>query len=463
MTTSIAPDLLESTHVADHSPYPPADVTEIFLLMGGIPWICRNSEFIYELRRQGVQVGIVAPESFRDQYEASRLATPCLRAVASVEFVPGDEADSGTFTSGTLDTIRRLTARYSIVGVLAISEHLVEQAGLVCDVLGLPGVGFKASRIARSKFLQRTFGAAISPASEMYTAKALAAAVDTFECARFPAIVKPAGRHGSEGVLRVDNRAALRSALDQYGADEIVLVEEEVVGPEYSVESLVFNGNIVFSSVTAKETNELTGRFVELSHTVPSPDLGMNDILLAANRQLIATMCIEDGIVHAEFKCSGAVPRLMEFATRVPGDAISVLYRLATGDFLERKVLDIVLDREPPVYEVRGKACQVYLDQECGTYAGIRITDDALAAIPQFDISDGGEWPRFDHQPVNVDTPAGPAQVWGVLVSKKGTLTEIEASWDRAASAVITADSFAALAAAKAWVRRAVTVAADME
>jgi hypothetical protein len=51
-----------------------------------------------------------------------------------------------------------------------------------------------------------------------------------------------------------------------------VLVEERVEGQEYSVESLVCRGEVVFASATRKQTNETRRRtFVELSHTVPEP------------------------------------------------------------------------------------------------------------------------------------------------------------------------------------------------
>jgi phosphoribosylamine-glycine ligase len=87
----------------------------------------------------------------------------------------------------------------------------------------------------------------------------------------FPAVVKPVGRHSSSGVAMVDDLDSLRQQLTTYPEHETLLVETKVIGQEYSVESLVQHGEVIFSSATRKDTNDThTSNFVELAHTVPT-------------------------------------------------------------------------------------------------------------------------------------------------------------------------------------------------
>ena len=89
---------------------------------------------------------------------------------------------------------------------------------------------------------------------------------------RFPAVVKPATRHSSQGVCTVHDRAELAAQLDDYPAQETILVEQKITGQEYSVESLIQDGKPLFASVTRKETTDVDSQyFVEMAHTVPAP------------------------------------------------------------------------------------------------------------------------------------------------------------------------------------------------
>jgi len=56
--------------------------------------------------------------------------------IAEAEFVAGDV--EGAFTAEVIAQVMAWRARYDIVGVFAVGEMLVEQAGIVADVLGLP-------------------------------------------------------------------------------------------------------------------------------------------------------------------------------------------------------------------------------------------------------------------------------------------------------------------------------------
>ena len=76
---------------------------------------------------------------------------------------------------------------------------------------------------------------------------------------RFPAVVKPASRHSSSGVLSYSSMEVLQDGIEGYPAYETILIEDRVIGQEFSVEDLVQAGDIVFDSVTRKESTESAG------------------------------------------------------------------------------------------------------------------------------------------------------------------------------------------------------------
>lgn len=217
-----------------------------------------------------------------------------------------------------------------------------------------------------------------------------------------------------------------------------LLVEELVRGQEYSVEALVQNRKIIFESVTRKRTTEESGRyFVESAHTVPAPSSPDNDLLLAANRDIVERLAVENAIVHTELRLpADGRPVLMELAVRTPGDGLLPLYHLATGRPMEPDILRIVLGEPvaPPLL-VR-HARQVYLETGPGVLRDIAVHHPQ--AGPVVWTANGGSWPEI--VPGAADEPA---TLRAVLTLKPrgarvGPLTE---SGDRVVTYLIDAPS----------------------
>src|SRR6478736_2033270 len=162
---------------------------------------------------------------------------------------------------------------------------------------------------------------------------------------RFPAVVKPATRHSSQGVCTVHDRAELAAQLHDYPAPETILVEQKITGQEYSVESLTQDGKSLFTSVTRKETTDVDSQyFVEMAHTVPAARDDAWDAVQRANNAMLDRLGVENGITHAEWRLDEqGEAHLIEVAARTPGDGIMVLYQLATGRAIEPEILRIAL------------------------------------------------------------------------------------------------------------------------
>jgi biotin carboxylase len=118
-----------------------------------------------------------------------------------------------------------------------------------------------------------------------------------------------------------------------------LLVEAAVLGPEFSWEGLIAEGEVWFSNVTAKET---TGppHFVEVAHRTAAEleaETAAEVERLAAG--VLIALRFRTGLVHLEFRVTASGPTIMEVAVRTPGDHIMDILSLTYGfDWFEMTV-----------------------------------------------------------------------------------------------------------------------------
>jgi biotin carboxylase len=374
------------------------------LFMGDLVVLARQGRLFSEARRRGhAPVAVVSRDTDLVRLRTAQAdPTHPLSALADVVQV----ADAAPAT--VIRAVKPLLVRYDVRGVISVGEVFVEPVGVIADCLGLPGAGTAASVICRNKLFQRMAVPEFSPRCEAVAAEDRA----TFALApeEFPAVVKPAGRFYSSGVKQVTDQAELTAALTALGADEIALVESLVIGREFSVEALVQHGEVLWSAVTGKETNQDEGPyFTETSHTCPALIEPEDEhALLTANAEILRRVGVRDGITHAEYRLTPTGVVLMEVAARLPGDAITFLWELATGRPIEPVMLDLALG-EPASYPLpRRRARQHFVEHPHGV-----LSDVTAGELPV-------SWPaRDDRWPLLAPLPtSAPAQPRGVLVTR---------------------------------------------
>lgn len=424
-----------------------------FILLGGFGVVCRNTLYIRDLKSREFEVLLITPAGWREE-TLRRMGDPghVASRLAEVAFVEGALPSPESFTSDVIAAAMRWREEYDIKGVYAVGEVLVEQTGLLADALGLTFPGIRGSRVCRSKALQRWYLPEWSPPSRVVPPprRTDLAELDL----RFPVVVKPASRHSSSGVRSYHSMEALRGGVDDFPEHETVLVENRVVGPEFSVEALVQNGDIVFDSVTRKETTESrASTFVELSHSVPSPPSGIDATLIDENRRVLRRLDFRDGIAHAEWRVTPeGRPYLIEIAARTPGDGLLPLYELATGRPMEPEIIRICLGEAASYPRPRRYTRQVYLEHPEGRL------DDVRADLPGAEVTwvgDAGEWPRL-----RPGTPDDPATLRAILVLRPrgDVLSALGDSDDRAVTFLIDAPTPESLDKLEAEVRSAIHI-----
>ena len=156
--------------------------------------------------------------------------------------------------------------------------------------------------------------------------------------------------------------------------DASVMIEQFVEGPEFSVEIIVWNGQVNVLQVTDKKTTEAP-YFVELGHSQPS---AFEDSIVESVKRAavmgVKALRVNNCACHAEVKVQDGRAYIMEIGARLGGDFISTeLTHLSTGIDMVAAAIDVALGIEPylePVAEPQGVAIR-YFTPEPGVVRAI--------------------------------------------------------------------------------------------
>ncbi|WP_201777670.1 ATP-grasp domain-containing protein [Ornithinibacillus californiensis] len=184
-------------------------------------------------------------------------------------------------------------------------------------------------------------------------------------------IVKPADSSGSRGIVLVDDLNNINEAFSyakKHSKSGEILVEEYMVGPEVSVETLTIEGKTHVIAITDKLTTGAP-HFVEMGHSIPSqlPSRVQNEIKKVA---IAATEAIgiEVGPSHTEIIITPEGPKIVELGARLGGDNITThLVPLATGIDMVECSLRLALGEDVILPQKQSKASAIrYLKADVG-------------------------------------------------------------------------------------------------
>lgn len=300
---------------------------------------------------------------------------------------------------GFLDAIREAARDRPLDGVLGVGDRPAVLAALAADALGLRGHPPGAARASASKLeTRRLFLAAGLPCPtflELPLDDDLAVERGEIE---FPCVVKPVALSGSRGVMRADDPAALRVALERVRrllsrgdirqrrdpADGRVVVEAFIPGREVAVEGLVEDGTLRVLAVFDKP-DPLDGPFFEESiYVTPSAaPLDTQRRIEGAVADAVRVLGLRHGPVHAECRVNPQGVFVLEVAARPIGGLCARALRFERHDevrlSLEELLLRHVLGEPVRAYrrETAASAVMMIPIPRAGTY---RRTDEVAAA-----------------------------------------------------------------------------------
>ncbi|MGK5733729.1 ATP-grasp domain-containing protein [Streptomyces sp. URMC 124] len=276
-------------------------------------------------------------------------------------------------------------------GVLTYDEAQVELTAYVAALLGLPGLSPGAAARCRDKRAMRdAFEAAGVPSARSVLVHDPDGAAAAAAGLGYPVVVKPRNLGGSIGVVRADDESALRAVFEvaagagfaRIDPEPGVLVEQYLDGPEFSVESVVRDGEVRICGITDKEVG-FAPYFEELGHVCRAPgtrphDQQLIDTVIAAHQALGITV----GATHSELRMTADGPRMIEVAARLGGDQIPYAHRLATGvDMVALTVAALTgEDADPEPIRAGVAGIRMLYPQHDGVVRTLRAPDPAAGA-----------------------------------------------------------------------------------
>lgn len=255
------------------------------------------------------------------------------------------------------ETMLKIARDEHVDGVIhPCSEVSMAVMGRINDELGLSGISREQAICVTNKHLMRKAfekGNAPSPKSILAQDaedawRRLQSEFDT------DAILKPSRNSGSRGIAKVSRNMdkgdfirAYDEALNE-SRDHSVLIEQFIEGPEFSIEMIVWQGEIHVLTVTDKKTTGAP-HFVELGHNQPSCFSATDvETLKAAAVAGVRALGVNNCACHAEAKLMNGKAYLMEVGARLGGDFISTeLTHLSTGIDMVAAAIDVALGVEP--------------------------------------------------------------------------------------------------------------------
>jgi biotin carboxylase len=191
-----------------------------------------------------------------------------------------------------------------------------------------------------------------------------------------PCILKPVAGQASAGVVKLEAESGLAQALEWVGGSDIdrgVMVEEFLVGEEFSVEAISEGGRHHLVAITKKYIDEKT--FIEIGHVVPAPiDDAAKAAIESYTREVLTGLGFRDGPSHTELILTRGGLRIVETHTRLGGDKIIDLVLHASGidlyELVARQSVGMPISGElPPVISYSRSAAIWYAAPDIyGTY-----------------------------------------------------------------------------------------------
>lgn len=270
-----------------------------------------------------------------------------------------DALDPAQLVAAARGLASRFGPPYRMIGPL---EQIQVPLAAARETLGIEGLDVDAARNFRDKSRMKTVlrGAGVPCARHALagdTDAARAFARDT----GFPLVIKPPAGAGGKSTFRIDNAGQLDALLDRMppSASRPTMLEEFVRGTEYSFDSVMIDGEVVWHSISCYVPSPLVvleNPWIQWCVYLPRDVSGseFDPIRDAADRGLRA-LGLETGLSHMEwFRHADGRIAVSEVGARPPGAQITTLLSCAHDlDFYRawpRILVDGVFDPPPRRY-----------------------------------------------------------------------------------------------------------------
>lgn len=239
------------------------------------------------------------------------------------------------------ENIYEIAKKEKVNGIITGTDLGTVAVARVCEDLGLPTL---SSRVIESVTFKDKMRKRLQD-NDLFPPKFWTVDLKS-TVPQFPCVVKPVDNCGSRGVSVVTSKseyvAALKLALENSFSRQAI-VEEFMVGQEFSVEIFVHDSNIQVVGIADKIKSELPYRYdLELHYPARVPTKVREEIKAFAI-EVVKSFKIDRGPVHLEVLYDKR-PRLIELAVRGCGAFVATqLLQAMTGFDYARAWIQIAL------------------------------------------------------------------------------------------------------------------------
>lgn len=249
-----------------------------------------------------------------------------------------------------------LKAEGGLDGVFTAATDFSASVAYVAEACSLPGHSVEAALNASDKVRMRSCFARAGVASPAFLGMGEKDRRDAVRLLKarnisFPVVVKPADNMGARGCRKVDSAQGLDSAIAdaiRYSRTGTAIVEEYMDGPEFSLEALVFDGEIHMTGFADRHIF-FPPYFIEMGHTIPS------NIAESQKRDLVETFMkgiralgLSHGVAKGDIKLTSRGPMVGEIAGRLSGGYMSGwTFPYSSGLNLTGAALDLAVGMRP--------------------------------------------------------------------------------------------------------------------
>jgi carbamoylphosphate synthase large subunit len=289
------------------------------------------------------------------------------------------------------DAVLKAAQSLEIDGILSHAvDPGVVSAAYVAEKMGLPfQCSYKAACILQDKSLFRKFLAENGfncPKAKGYNN--IEDALRDVDCFNWPVIVKPVDSAGSKGVTKVENKEALRSAIETAMCASLskhFVIEDflDKVGAQSSADVFTVDGKLVYPAYSDQLFDpDAANPYTPAIEIWPaSMEQKFQNDLTEQLQRLFTLLNVKSGIYNVESRvCSDGKAYIMEVSPRGGGNRIAELQDMATGQSLIRneikKALNMPLENiSSPKYD--GVWCNYILHSSSeGTLVSVDIDSE---------------------------------------------------------------------------------------
>ncbi|KYD11437.1 ATP-grasp domain-containing protein [Heyndrickxia sporothermodurans] len=274
----------------------------------------------------------------------------------------------------------------SFSGVLAFDDYHLLPAASLANELNLPGhktcslEKVRNKRKMRDHIIKNEFNLISQPE---YNAVSSIENLDQLKL-NFPCVIKPVDDSGSNGVTVCKNEEQLRNSLTTeikrktnergYQLAEEWLIEELIIGKEYSAEMIYTDLQWKLVSITEKET--FGEHSVECGHVTGPLDFPFTNLEENLSK-LLELFGLNFGASHIEFFINENNLYLVEINPRLAGDCIPELVEIATGINMVEHVVLQAIGTKPNIGDKKEKyaSIQFALPTSLGEYTEVNGVD----------------------------------------------------------------------------------------